>query len=255
MCVYPGGYYPHNLHFLWFATDLEGRSKDSIAAAKKVSQYTLDLRCGAIEGPRQRYVPLLAYARFGQWQNILKEKQPAEEYPFDRTMAHYARGLAFAAGGQASEAQQELDAFRKLQTNSAVVAMDNPYFPGTKILAVAGHMLAGKVAGAANKPDEMVAELRAAVKAEHELSYMEPPYWYYPARLSLGAALLKTGRPAEAEKAFRETLKEFPANGWPLFGLEQSLRSQGKETEARQVAKEFKQAWKHADVKLDLNLF
>ena len=253
--VYPGGYYPHNVHFLWFATDLEGRSKDSIAAAKKVSQYTLDLRCGAIEGPRQRYLPLLACARFGRWQEILNEKLPAEEYPFDRAMAHYARGLAFAAGGQAGDAQQELDAFRKLQTNSAVVAMDNPYFPGTKILAVAGHMLAGKVAGAANKSDEMVTELRAAVKAEHELSYMEPPYWYYPARLSLGAALLRTGQPAEAEKAFRETLKEFPANGWPLFGLEQSLMAQGKEAEAKQAAKEFKKAWKHADVKLDLAWF
>lgn len=253
--TYPGGYYPHNVHFLWFATDLEGRSKDSIAAAKKVSQYTLDLRCGAIEGPRQRYLPLLAYARFGRWKDILNEKLPAEEYSYDRAMAHYTRGLAFAAGGQASEAQQELDAFRKLQTNAAVVALDNPYFPGTKILAVAGHVLAGKVAGVANKPADMVTELRAAVKVEHELSYMEPPYWYYPARLSLGAALLKTGQPAEAEKAFRETLKEFPANGWPLFGLEQSLREQGKQIEARQVAKEYKKAWKHADVKLDLNWF
>lgn len=253
--VYPGGYYPHNVHFLWFATDLEGRSKDSIAAAKKVSHYTLDLRCGAIEGPRQRYLPLLAYARFGRWKEILQAKMPADEYPYDRAMAHYARGLALVAGGQAGEARQELDAFRKLQTNSAVMAMDNPYFPGTKILAVAGHVLAGKVAGAANNPTQMVSELRAAVNAEHELSYMEPPYWYYPARLSLGAALLKTGHPAEAEHAFRETLKEFPANGWPLFGLEQSLRAQGKDAEARQVAKEFRQAWKHADVKLDLNWF
>ena len=100
----------------------------------------------------------------------------------------------------------------------------------------------------------MLTELRAAVKAEHELSYMEPPYWYYPARLSLGAALLKIGQLAEAEKAFRETLKEFPANGWPLFGLEQSLRAQGKD-EAKQVAKEFKKAWKYADVKPDLSWF
>jgi tetratricopeptide (TPR) repeat protein len=253
--TYPGGYYPHNVHFLWFATDLEGRSKDSITAAKKVSEYTMDLRCGAIEGPRQRYLPLLSYARFGRWKNILNEKMPAEEYPYDRAMAHYARGLAFVAGGQISEAQQELAAFKKLQTNSAVVAMDNPYFPGTKILAVAGHVLAGKIAGAANKPTKMVSELRAAVKVEHELSYMEPPYWYYPARLSLGAALLKHGQPAEAEKAFCETLKEFPACGWPLFGLEQSLRAQGKDAEAKQVAKEFKKAWKYADVKLDLSWF
>jgi tetratricopeptide (TPR) repeat protein len=253
--LYPGGYYPHNVHFLWFATDLEGRSKDSIAAAKKVSQYTLDLRCGAVEGPRQRYLPLLAYARFGRWQDILNEKLPGEEFPFDRAMAHYARGIAFAAGGQVGNARKELAAFKALQASPAVVAMDNPYFPGTKILAVASHVLSGKISGASNRPTEMINELRAAVKAEHELSYMEPPYWYYPARLSLGAALLQHGQPAEAEKAFRETLKEFPANGWPLFGLEKSLRAQGKDAEAKQVAKEFKKAWKYADVKPDLSWY
>jgi hypothetical protein len=37
-----------------------------------------------------------------------------------------------------------------------------------------------------------------------------------------------------------------------LFGLEQSLRLQGRENEAKQVAKEFKKAWKHADTKLNL---
>jgi hypothetical protein len=253
--TYPGGYYPHNVHFLWFATELEGRSRDSLTAAKKVSQYTLDLRCGAIEGPRQRYLPLLSHARFGRWKEILKAEMAAAEFPFDRAMTHYARGLAFAAGGSLSEAQSELDAFRKLQTNAAVVAMDNPYFPGTKILAVAGHLLAGKVAAAQNSHGTALEAFRAAVQAEHELPYMEPPFWHYPARLSLGAALLKSGQPVEAEKAFRETLKEFPANGWPLFGLEKSLRAQGRDAEAGQIAKEFKKSWKHADVKPQLDWY
>ena len=35
---------------------------------------------------------------------------------------------------------------------------------------------------------------------------MEPPYWYYPVRQSLGAALLAAGRVAEAEVAFRAAL-------------------------------------------------
>lgn len=253
--TYPGGYYPHNVHFLWFATELEGRSQDSLAAAKKVSLYTLDLRCGAIEGPRQRYLPLLSYARFGRWKEILEAKMPAVEHPFDRAMSHYTRGLAFAAGGKTGDAQLELDAFQQLQTNAAVLAMDNPYFPGTKILAVAGQLLTGKVAAAQSRHAAALDAFRAAVQAEHELPYMEPPFWHYPAHLSLGAALLKIGRPAEAETAFRETLKEFPANGWPLFGLEQSVRAQGRNAEAKQLAKEFKQAWKHADVKPDLNWY
>jgi len=253
--TYPGGYYPHNLHFLWYATELEGRSKDSIAAAKEVSKYTLDLRCGAIEGPRQRYLPLLAYTRFGRWTDVLKEALPSEEFPFDRAMAHYARALAFAAQGKAADAEREFARFKELQSSERVRMMDNPYFPGTKILAVAEHVIAGKIAGASNKPEEMVKHLREAVKAERELSYMEPPYWHYAAKLSLGAALAKAGQGAEAEKIFRDTLKELPNNGWPLFGLEQSLRAQGKETEAKQIAKEFKKAWKHADVKLDLAWF
>src|SRR5205085_3806638 len=102
--------------------------------------YTLDLRCGAIEGPRQRYLPVLAYARFGRWKEILNEKLPAEEYPFDRAMTHYTRALAFAAQTNASGAQQEFASFKKLQNSEAVKAMDNPYFPGTKILAVAEHV-------------------------------------------------------------------------------------------------------------------
>ena len=254
--LYPGGYYPHNLHFLWYATELEGRSKASIAAAKEVSKYTIDLRCGAVEGPRQRYLPLLSYARFGRWAEVLSEPLPSEEYPFDRAMAHYTRARAFAAQGQVSDAEREFARFSELQKSERVRMMDNPYFPGTKILAVARHVIAGTIAGASNQPDEMVKQMREAVNAERALSYMEPPYWHYAAKLSLGAALLKAGKSAEAEQVFRETLKrDLPANGWPLFGLERSLRAQGKEAEAQQVAKEFKKAWKHADTKLDLAWF
>jgi tetratricopeptide (TPR) repeat protein len=253
--VYPGGYYPHNVHFLWYATELEGRSKDSIAAAKKISSYTTDLRCGAIEGPRQRYLPLLAYLRFGRWADVIKQPLPSADLPFDVAMAHYARAVAFAGQGRAEEAGREFAEFKQLQHSEKVRAMDNPYFPGTKILAVAEHVIAGKIADASKNRDEMVKHMRQAVSAERELSYMEPPYWHYAAKLSLGAALLKADQAAEAEKVFRDTLKDLPDNGWPLFGLEQSLRIQGKETEAKQVAKDFKKAWRHADVKPDLAWF
>ena len=250
--TYPGGYYPHNLHFLWYATDLEGRSKDSIAAAKKTSQYTLELRCGAIEGPRQRYLPLLAFARFGKWDEILKEQLPGTEYPFDRTMTRYARALAYASKGQASQAQQEFEEFKKLKATEEVKKLDNPYFPGTQILTVAEHILAGKLA---SNDEARLQALREAVKAEDTIPYMEPPYWYYSAKLSLGAGLLKAGKAAEAEKVFREDLKDFPGNGWPLYGLEKSLRAQSKTAEASDVARQFKKAWRYADTDLNLSWF
>ncbi len=253
--MYPGGYYPHNVHFLWFATDLDGRSADSIKAAKKVSAYTTDLRCGAIEGPRQRYLHLLAFARFGKWDEILADRDPGADYPYDRAMWHYARGLAFAAKGKAPEAAEEQAKFVELEKNEKVIAMDNPIFPGTKILAIANKVLAGKVAWAQGKKDDAVQQLKDGTKLEDAMPYMEPPFWYYPVRESLGAALLKVNNPTEAETAFREVLKHFPASGRALFGIEASLRQQGKTAEAKKAQREFKKSWKRADTELDLSWF
>jgi len=253
--MYPGGYYPHNLHFLWFATDLEGRSADSIKAAKKISDYTTELRCGAIEGPRQRYLPLLAYARFGKWNDILNDPVPGADYPFDMAMWHFTRGLAFAAKGQAVEAEQEHTKFVSLEKSEKVRSLDNPFFPGTSILAIANEVLAAKVAGARGSNDELVRRLQNAVELQDAMPYMEPPFWYHSVRQSLGAAFLKSGKPAEAEKAFREDLKHFPDCGWPLFGLHQSLVAQQKTAEAKRIQRQFKKAWRHADTPLDLSWF
>jgi tetratricopeptide (TPR) repeat protein len=78
---------------------------------------------------------------------------------------------------------------------------------------------------------------------------------YYPIRQSLGAALLKAGRNAEAEAVYREDLKRFPENGWSLFGLAAALRAQGKSGDAEAVDQRFAKAWSAADVKLVASRF
>lgn len=88
----------------------------------------------------------------------------------------------------------------------------------------------------------MIAKLREAVAAEHALPYMEPAYWIYPTRQTLGAALLRLGKAAEAETEFRADLEEFPRNGWALFGLAEALRKQGKTDAAAMVGREFADA-------------
>ena len=57
---------------------------------------------------------------------------------------------------------------------------------------------------------------------------MEPPYWYYPTRQSLGAALLKARQIAEAEAVYRKDLETYPHNGWSIFGLAQSLERRAR---------------------------
>ena len=65
-----------------------------------------------------------------------------------------------------------------------------------------------------------------------------------------GAALLRAGQAAEAEKVFREGVRRSPKNGRMLFGLMEALRAQKKTDEAAWVQREFEAAWSKADVKL-----
>ena len=93
---------------------------------------------------------------------------------------------------------------------------------------------------------------RRAVAIQDALVYDEPPGWFYPVRESLGAALIRAGKPAEAETVLRDGVNRSPRNGRMLFGLMESLRAQGKTEDAEFVRREFDAAWRKADVKLSI---
>ena len=116
------------------------------------------------------------------------------------------------------------------------------------MLNIAGTILAAEVAGERGEHTERIRLLTAAVEMEDSLPYFEPPYWYYPVRQSLGAALLEVGQVAEAEAVYREDLVKNSENGWSLYGLVESLRAQGKVEEAEAVEARLENAWEHADV-------
>jgi TolA-binding protein len=67
----------------------------------------------------------------------------------------------------------------------------------------------------------------------------------------LGDVFLKAGKFEDAERVYREDLKDLKENGWALMGLYKSLLWQKKSTEAEAVKKRFEKAWQWADV--DLN--
>jgi tetratricopeptide (TPR) repeat protein len=252
---YPGAYYPHNLHFLWFAQLFQGRAADTLAAAQQVASYALTPLCGTpvVEKPRFTWLPLVTQLRFGRWNDVLAAAEPPADQPYDRAIWRYARTRAFAAKRDAGSAEKEAAALEQLAASDAVKAVDNPGFPATATLVVAKHLAHASVAAARGEHDKRLASLRAAVEAEHALPYMEPSFWWYPTRQTLAAALLETGRAAEAEKEFRADLIEFPRNGWSLFGLAHALRAQEKAEAAAFVEREFTQAWEKADVTLQLD--
>jgi tetratricopeptide (TPR) repeat protein len=257
---YPGAYYPHNMHFLWWAQLFEGRSREALRTANQVAAYALDNYCGpskAVEAPRLRHLPWLTLARFGRWDEILALTQPPDVNDFlvDRALWHFTRGLAFAAKKDAAAAEATQRALSAIAASEAAKKLSSPVFPAADTLNVASLWLAGKVAGANGDTRAMIEHLAKAVAAEDAIPYMEPSYWPVPARPTLGAAWLQAGDAAKAEQVFREDLKRWPRHAWSLFGLVQALRRQGRTQSAELVRREFEAAWQRADVQLSLEWF
>jgi hypothetical protein len=111
-------------------------------------------------------------------------------------------------------------------------------------------MLAGEILYRDGNVEGGLAKLREGVRAEDALHYSEPPGWILPARHSLGAALMREHRFAEAERVYRTDLARLPENGWALFGLAQSLHRQGKDEEAAATDARFQKIWSKADVQI-----
>lgn len=247
-------YYVHNLHFLWAATQMDGRSVESLRAARDLAKSAPPEMMR--HAPLFEYLvptPLFALVQFGKWDDVLLEPPPPEDLRYSRAIWHYARGRVFAARKQLGQAGDELDSV----TTIRVAIKDAPlgFQTAGSVLGVAAHALRGEIAAQRGDPDMAVREMEEAVRLQDALVYDEPPPWYYPVRQSLGAVLLAAGRASEAEAIYREDLKRNPENGWSLFGLAQALRVQGKTAEATSVDGRFRRAWARADVVLTASQF
>ncbi|MFV8782996.1 hypothetical protein ACNKU7_11280 [Microbulbifer sp. SA54] len=253
--IYPMAYYPHNIHFLWFATTAQGRSQAAIDAANKAAEQISDQALA--EMPLLagfRVVPYWALARFGKWDEILALPEPPADL-FLQGAWHYVRGLAQVSKGNLDAAEVELDQVRKIAAdNQLEYTMFSPN-SAAAILSIAPQVLAGEIAAAKGEFDAAIAHLDRAVRLEDGLVYTEPTEWHYPPRLALGAVLLEAGRAGEAETVYWQNLNRYPNNGWALFGLSEALRKQRKFDEQELIAARFKKAWRNADVKLSASRF
>ena len=135
--MYPLGYYPHNIHFVWLGSTMSGQSRLAIESARKVASSV------ASATPEQLpfvqgflVVPYYALVRFGKWDEIIAEPKPAHESLFTRAMWHFARGSAFAAKGQIENARQELSALKAIDADPALAKM--PQFLSTRPLRSCG---------------------------------------------------------------------------------------------------------------------
>jgi len=253
--LYPMMYYPHNVHFIWSAACMEGRSALALAAARRLEPLV------PLEELRQ--MPVLEFAspttyytmvRFGHWPEMLAEPAPPADLRFTRGMWHWARGLALNATGKLADARVERDSVLAIAAATAPELLVS-FNSAAALLRLAGHLLNAQIAAGRGRTDEAAGHFQKALAEEAQLHYDEPPGWFFPVRQSMGAVLLRAGRVADAEKAYREDLERNPENGWSLFGLAKCLRARKADAEAAEVERRFEKAWARADVKLSASVF
>jgi tetratricopeptide (TPR) repeat protein len=250
--IYPLAYYPHNVHFIWMGATATGQSKLAIDSAKKVA--------GTIPKEALGQVPILqgfvvvpywALVQFSKWDEILADKGPAHATPFTRGAWRYARAMALIGKSRLAEADKELALLKKIVADpslkSQVTFSNNT---GYAILRIAPEVIAGELAARRRQWDAALLHLERGVRYEDSLIYQEPADWHSPVRHSLGAVLLKAGRPDEAEAVYWQDLKINAESGWSLHGLMLALEAQGKKDAAALVRKRFEKVWKDADFPL-----
>jgi tetratricopeptide (TPR) repeat protein len=249
---YGMAYFTHNLHFLADSEMMRGRLAAARQAATEVAERL---------APHTQMMPMVesmitmktsVLLRFGRHDEVLALPQPPADHPVEVAWWHFARGVAWARTGKVDEAAKE----RAALAAATAKVPEEALFGGTglesakNILGLATTVLDARIAAARGSHAEAIKHWTAAVVTADKVAYDEPPIFFYPVRESLGAALLLSGKPADAERVFREDLERHPRNARSLFGLNDSLVKQGKAADAAWVKRAFDEAWKDADTPL-----
>ncbi|QHT65885.1 hypothetical protein GXP67_03985 [Rhodocytophaga rosea] len=252
--AYPLVYFPHNIHFLAATAAFEGRGETSINAAFRVASHvdtTVMREAGMQTLQHYRMIPHYVLVKFMQWDHILTLPQPASDLVYPQSVWRYARGMAFAGKNKLPEAKQELKTLKTLMQDSTLKTITIWELNGAdKLIEIASRVLQAEILRKEGNNNTAISLLQEATDIEDKLNYNEPPDWFFSVRHSLGAVLLENRQYKEAEKVFKDDLFFIPKNGWALNGLYQSLIGQKKLNEAREVKKQFGQAWQYADIEL-----
>ena len=249
-------YRAHNYHFLAWGAMFEGQQEAAMKAARDVTTEIPAEMVRALPDFLEAFmaIPTHVLVRFGQWEKLLEEPRPPEDYLCTTAMWHYGRTVALAALNRAPEAEKELALFKQ-----AYEAVPESRIMGRntvrEILQIGLPMAEGEVEYRKGNYDQAFALLRTAVERDDALKYDEPWGWMMPTRHALGALLLEQGRYADAEIVYRDDLRQHPNNGWALNGLAEVLRLTDRPLEAKQTEEQFAASWGRSDIKINASCF
>jgi tetratricopeptide (TPR) repeat protein len=238
------GYYPHNIHFIVTSAQMAGDMRTAVREAERL-RTVLDPETSARLAWIQAIdaAPYMAMAQFAEPKAILAMPAADPRLPYAAGIRHYARGVAYARLRDRTGFDREMAAMESLRTSGELKGLIDQGVPAGDLLMLAELVARGRFASAQGRLDEAITFYRRAAEIEGSIPYQEPAYWYYPVKQSLGAALFRAGRHAEASDAFRGALAQTPNNGWALYGLGRSEAAQGHKLEAAAANKALSKAW------------
>lgn len=244
MGVYRLGYYPHNVHFVMASAQMAGDGQTVIAAAEKLRELIPDeVASGIAMVQPVKAAPYFAHAQFSTPETILALPDPGDAIPYVKAMWLYMRGVALAARRDFASAAAAANAIETLERTADFKLLKDSNVPAQEVLRIARTLILARVAQAKGDNRTAVVRFERAAASQDALPYTEPPYWYYPIRQSLAAALLQAGRYAEAERQFQRALSRAPSNGWSYFGLAELYKSRGNTTAARKAEADLARVW------------
>lgn len=242
--VYKGAYYPHNLHFVMVSALMGGDGATALDAAAKLDKSIdpAQLKQFSMMQP-VKAAPYFSHVQFSSPETLLALPDPGPDFVLVKAMWHYARAVGHARKGNASDSRREIDAIDAIARTADFKAITDWGVPAQEIVRTAHAVAAGRLSDAQGDLPAAIRSYQEAVAIQDQLPYTEPPYWYYPVRQSLGAALLRAGRLDEAETAFRASLARTPSNGWALRGLMEVYRQRGDDAALAATRKRFTTTW------------
>jgi tetratricopeptide (TPR) repeat protein len=254
MGSYRLGYYPHNVHFVLASAQMSGDAQNAIASAAKLESLIPDDFLSKAPGTQPiKGAIYFAHALFSPPDVILALPLPANATPYVKAMWHYARGVAQARRGDASAAEAEAKAITGIAETADFSLLKDAGIPAQDVLKLAQRVVVARIAQAKGDKAAAIARFAEAAAIQDTLSYTEPPYWYYPVRQSLAAALLQAGRYDEALKQFQNALRHAPNNGWALYGLAQLYKARGNTKAAADAEARLAKTWTGDRALLDIS--
>lgn len=260
-------YRMHNYHTLIYAAMFAGQKHVALDAVQRM-EATLPLEFLKQSADFSEIFISVRWhvmVRFGMWDEIIRRPLPddPELYCVTTAMAHYAKGVAYAATGHVAEAEHQRDLYREASKRVPESRLD---FPNkcVDILGVASAMLDGEIEYRRGNHSMAFEHLSHSIELDDGLGYSEPWSWMQPARHAYAALLLEQGHVEEAAAVYRADLglddsviraRQHPNNVWALQGYYECLVRLGRRDEARAIEPLLKVAVAVADVPVTSSCF